>query len=166
MTRTRLTAAERREQIVATSLRHFAHGGFHGTSTEAIAEDIGLSQPYLFRLFGTKRDLFLACCAACNDRIRATFEDACAGATVDERLSSMGMAYSEVLRDDDLLAFQLQMHAAAAADPVIRDAASTAFRELMDHVQRLSGADEERVEQFIGKGMWMNVAVTLGLKER
>jgi AcrR family transcriptional regulator len=165
VTRTRLTAAERREQVVATSLKHFAHGGFHGTSTEAIAEDIGLSQPYLFRLFNTKRELFLACCTACNQRIRDVFTDACAGETPEERMHSMGMAYDAVLTDEDLLAFQLQMYAAAAADPVIREEAGALFRELVEDVRRLAGVDDETLKSFFAKGMLMNVAVTLGIDE-
>jgi AcrR family transcriptional regulator len=68
--RVRSTAPERREQIVDAALRRFAEGGLHGTSTEDIAADTGLSQPYLFRLFGTKRDLFLACCEACHNRFQ------------------------------------------------------------------------------------------------
>ena len=56
-TRTRKSAEVRREEILAVALRHFAIGGFHGTSTEAIAREAGISQPYLFRLFRTKREL-------------------------------------------------------------------------------------------------------------
>ena len=42
-------------------MRHFAIGGYNGTSTEAIAREAGISQPYLFRLFRTKKELFIAC---------------------------------------------------------------------------------------------------------
>ena len=59
--RVRKSAEERREEILAVALRHFAIGGLHGTSTEAIAREAGISQPYLFRLFRTKKELFLAC---------------------------------------------------------------------------------------------------------
>jgi AcrR family transcriptional regulator len=163
-TRTRLTADQRREQIVAVSLRHFAHGGLHGTSTEAIAEDIGLSQPYLFRLFNTKRELFLACCEACNARILEAFAGACAGDTPEERLKSMGGAYKELLQDSDLLGFQLQMYA-AAGDPVIRARARELFQSLIDRVRELSGADDEALLRFFATGMLLNVAATLGLDE-
>ena len=60
----RKSAEERREEILAVGLEHFAAGGYHGTSTEVIAREAGISQPYLFRLFRTKKELFLAC----NDR--------------------------------------------------------------------------------------------------
>jgi AcrR family transcriptional regulator len=51
----RKSAEERREEIVRIAIEHFALGGYNGTSTEAIARDAGISQPYLFRLFRTKR---------------------------------------------------------------------------------------------------------------
>jgi AcrR family transcriptional regulator len=57
----RKTADERREDILAVAMEHFGAGGYHGTSTENIAREAGISQPYLFRLFRTKRELFLAC---------------------------------------------------------------------------------------------------------
>ena len=46
----------------------FARGGLHGTSTEEIAEAAGISQPYLFRLFGTKKRLFVATRRALHGR--------------------------------------------------------------------------------------------------
>src|SRR3954471_12845751 len=98
-TRTRVPAAERREQVVAIALRHFAEGGFNGTSTEAIAAEVGVSQPYLFRLFRTKRELFLACCAVSNDRVRAAFRKAAAAAPEGEKLTAMGGAYMDLLAD-------------------------------------------------------------------
>jgi AcrR family transcriptional regulator len=57
----RKSADERREEILEIAIEHFAVGGYHGTSTEVIAKEAGISQPYLFRLFRTKRELFLAC---------------------------------------------------------------------------------------------------------
>ena len=67
--RTRKSAEERREEIVAIAIEQFALSGYKGTSTEAIAREAGISQPYLFRLFKTKRDLFLACYDVSHERI-------------------------------------------------------------------------------------------------
>ena len=69
----RKSAEVRREEIVGIALRHFAEGGYHGTSTEAIAREAGISQPYLFRLFRTKRELFLACTERCFARVTGVF---------------------------------------------------------------------------------------------
>jgi AcrR family transcriptional regulator len=91
-TRERQTAEERREQILEAARYEFAARGLHGTSTEDIAAETGLSQPYLFRLFRTKRDLFLACCDACIARTIDAFRVAAADAPEGEKLSAMGDA--------------------------------------------------------------------------
>src|SRR6266436_10376764 len=74
--RSRMTADERRDAIVAAATEEFATGGLVGASTEAIARRVGVSQPYVFQLFGTKKDLFLAVVRSCFARIILTFEDA------------------------------------------------------------------------------------------
>ena len=85
----RKSADERREEITEIALRHFAEGGYHGTSTEAIAREAGISQPYLFRLFRTKKELFLACSDACYARVGQVFSDAVA-ADPENPLQAMG----------------------------------------------------------------------------
>jgi len=162
--RQRLTAAERREQIVGVALRHFAVGGLHGTSTEDIAAETGLSQPYLFRLFRTKRDLFLACSDACMQRTAAAFREAAESAPEGEKLSAMGEAYTGLVADEHLLRFQLQLYA-ACADPVIRARARGLYRDLVDEVRRLSGRPEDELWRFFATGMLINVVVTMGLSE-
>jgi AcrR family transcriptional regulator len=163
-TRTRVPAAQRREQTVAIAMRHFAEGGYHGTSTEAIAVEVGVSQPYLFRLFHTKRELFLACCAACNQRVRETFRAAAAAAPAEERLAAMGHAYLDLLTDKHMLRFQLQMYA-ACSDAPIRAEVRRLYRELVDEVREQSGASEAELWQFFSTGMLLNVVATIGLDE-
>jgi AcrR family transcriptional regulator len=162
--RQRLTAGERREQIVAIALRHFARTGLHGTSTEDIAAETGLSQPYLFRLFRTKRDLFLACCDECVDRIRTLFRTAADAAPEGEKLSAMGDAYRNLLGDEDLLQFQLQMYA-ACHDDVIRARARDLYRTLVETVREASGVDEEEIWRFFATGMLINVVTAIRLRE-
>src|SRR6476661_9464555 len=72
----RQTADERRDAIVAAATEEFATGGLVGASTEAIARRVGVSQPYVFQLFGTKKDLFLAVVGSCFARIILAFEGA------------------------------------------------------------------------------------------
>jgi AcrR family transcriptional regulator len=57
---TRISKEERRREIIEAATREFAIGGLNGTPVEAIAKQVGVSQPYLFQLFGTKKDLFIA----------------------------------------------------------------------------------------------------------
>src|SRR3954465_15999954 len=96
----RPTRGGRREGIVGIGLRHFAEGGYHGTSTEAIAREAGISQPYLFRLFRTKRELFLAGGERCFDHVVGGFREAAEAVPPDARLEAMGHAYVERLLAD------------------------------------------------------------------
>ena len=66
----RLTADERRDAVIAAATVEFARGGYAGTSTQAIARRVGVSQPYLFQLYATKKDLFLATIRACFETTR------------------------------------------------------------------------------------------------
>ena len=55
----------RREEILAAAFDEFAEHGLDGTSTDVIARKAGVSQPYLFRLFGTKKELYLESVRRC-----------------------------------------------------------------------------------------------------
>src|SRR5215211_2803311 len=118
-TRTRKSAEERREEIIALAIEQFAVGGYRGTSTDAIAREAGISQPYLFRLFKTKRDLFLACFEVTHGRIADTFASAARGVPKDEALAAMGAGYMQLLEDTNARLFQMQSYA-ACSDPVIQ----------------------------------------------
>jgi AcrR family transcriptional regulator len=161
----RRSAEERREEIVEVALRHFAEGGYHGTSTEAIAREAGISQPYLFRLFRTKRELFVACADRCYANVAAVFAAAVAGDTPEERRGAMGRAYVErLLADRHMLLFQLQGYA-AAGEPAIREAMRRGFNGLVRAVAELSGAPESETWAFFAEGMLLNVVAALDLAE-
>jgi AcrR family transcriptional regulator len=161
-TRTRKSAEARRTEVVALAMEQFALGGYRGTSTEAIARQAGISQPYLFRLFKTKRELFLACHELCDKRIIETFQKAAAGVPQAEALPAMGKAYVELLQDRTMLLFQMQSYA-ACADPVIQDSVRAGYGDVVREVTRLSGAEPERVWQFFAHGMLLNVVASLDL---
>jgi AcrR family transcriptional regulator len=161
-TRTRKSADERREQIIALATVQFAVSGYKGTSTEAIAREAGISQPYLFRLFRTKRELFLACLDHADGRIMRSFQEAAAGAPGEEALAAMGKAYVELLEDRTALLFQMQSYA-ACADPVIQARVRENYGALVDEVTRLSGAEPAEVWQFFSHGMLLNVIASLDL---
>ena len=160
--RTRKSATERRDEIVAAAIRHFAVGGYTGTSTEAIARDAGISQPYLFRLFKTKRDLFLACHEVCHARVVETFRAAAEGIPPEQRLMAMGTAYTGLLEDRTMLLFQMQSYA-AGADPVIQAQVRERYQELIQWVGRTTEAAPEDLWRFFGNGMLLNVIAALDL---
>src|SRR6266567_8167967 len=96
----RKSAEERREQILEAALSEFAAHGFEGGSTEAIASAVGISQPYVFRLFGTKKELFVATIERCMSGTLEMFRQASAGLNGEEALQAIGEAYTERLASD------------------------------------------------------------------
>jgi AcrR family transcriptional regulator len=162
----RRSAEDRREEIVEIAFRHFAEGGFHGTSTEAIAREAGISQPYLFRLFKTKRELFLACIARCYSAVQRVFEESVTGDTPEERLHSMGRAYAEKLLPDRYsLRFQMQAYA-VASDPQFTTAVRDGYGELVRNVAALAGVSLEETWDFFSFGMLMNLVAAFDLFDR
>jgi AcrR family transcriptional regulator len=164
---TRMSADERRDEIIAAASIEFATEGYAGTSTASIARRAGVSQPYLFQLFGTKQDLFLAAVRDCFARIGRAFEASvraarAAGLETDQLLEAMGHAYTHLLlADRDLL--RLQLHAyAACGDPVIRDAVRDGFFALWRTVSDLSGADALALRTWFAHGMLINVIASIG----
>src|SRR5215218_7837075 len=120
-TRTRSSSEERRTQLIDAAVSEFAANGFHATSTTAIAKRAGISQPYVYALFPSKHDLFLATHARVVQRIRDAFTEAARGADGrEERLKRMGEAYIRLLEDRDEILAQMQAHA-AAGDPALRE---------------------------------------------
>ncbi|MGB2710589.1 MAG: TetR/AcrR family transcriptional regulator [Conexibacter sp.] len=159
-TRQLSTAAERREVLIEAAVAAFAEHGFHGTPTTEIAKAAGISQAYLFRLFPTKTELYVAavgrCYARLGDAMRTAAEDGAAeGETVLER---MGRAYAQLLEDPTTLRATLQAFAAASGeDEQIRAAVRRGYGELVELIRTLSGAEGEQLRGFVAQGMLMTV---------
>ena len=161
----RRSAEDRREEIVEIAFRHFAEGGYHGTSTEAIAREGGISQPYLFRLFKTKRELFLACVKRCYAGVWQVFQEAAADLPVQERLGAMGHAYiTELLPDRYALRFQMQAYA-VAPDPQFKEAVRDGYGELVRNVAELAGVPLNETWDFFSYGMLLNLVAAFDLRE-
>src|ERR1700760_2423792 len=99
--RRRVPAAERRDALIEAALHHFAHGGLQGTKVSAIAVEVGVAQPYVFSLFPTKRELFLAAVDRCFEKVSALFEQAAADfdrngpeEPEEDKLNAIGHAYT------------------------------------------------------------------------
>jgi len=160
--RTLSTAEERREEILEAAQGVFALRGLHGTPTMEIAKAAGISQAYLFRLFPTKAELYIALVQRGNERIHRTFVDAAAAAksSGEDVLKAMGGAYVGLLADRELLLGQL--HAFAACDDeAVRTEMRRGFARLVDLVERESGATPDEVRAFFAHGMLLNVLATM-----
>ena len=117
----RKSAEERREEILEAALVEFAAHGLYGGSTEAIARAVGISQPYVFRLFGTKKELFTATIERCMRGTLEMMQSAAAGLKGEEALHAIGEAYAERLATDPTYLHSQMQAYAACDDPAIRD---------------------------------------------
>jgi AcrR family transcriptional regulator len=163
MVSTRQTADERRTAVLAAAITEFARSGYAGTSTDAIAARAGISQPYLFRLFGTKKDLFIATYNLVGDRIIRELTAAGEGLAGEDALAAMGDAYLELMQDPDLLQVQMHGFAAATGDADIARSCRHTFEVLWHMVDDRSDLDEEGVRQFFAAGMMISVMSAIDL---
>jgi AcrR family transcriptional regulator len=161
-TKQRMPAAERRELVLDAAVTEFAVHGLAGTSTEDVARRAGISQPYLFRLFPTKKALFIELVNRCFRRLQDAFTAAAGDRTGDEALTAMADAYERLLEDRTLLLLQMQAYA-ACDDPEIRTATRAGFKKLWELVERLTGLPFQTVVDFFAVGMLMNVAAAMDL---
>jgi AcrR family transcriptional regulator len=169
--RQRVPAAERRDALIAAAIEEFALSGLHGTPVDRIARRVGVAQPYVFSLFPTKRDLFIAAVERGFQMVMDMFavraaefqrEHADGEYPREELLGALGDSYIELLATNrPKLMFQLQAYA-ACDDEVIREHVSAAYERLGLHVQAVTGASADEVNEFLSHGMWLNVQAAIG----
>ena len=163
---TRSTAAARRDEILDAAMIEFADRGFEGASTEDIARRAGISQPYLFRLFGTKKELFKASVARCQREVLELFQRAAEGKRGEDALKAIGQAYQKQL-EEDRMRLRLQMRAyVASEDPEVREIVRAGYGDLVAYVRRVSDADWPTVWAFFSTGMLLNVLASMHVEER
>jgi len=158
----RKTAEQRREEILAAAFDEFAEHGLRGTSTDVIARKAGVSQPYLFRLFGTKKELYLESVRRCLRETLELFRAASAGKTGEEALDAMGRAYVGLLEDRRRLRAQMQAYA-DCDDEEVRKIVRAGYGELVELVEHVSGLEPDRIRNFFAFGMLLNVFASMNL---
>lgn len=157
MTRTRLTAAERCEQLVDAAIIAFAATGYAGTSTDDVARLAGVSQPYVIRLFGSKQKLFISAIKKACGRIEQTFR---AAAKDDAELTALAAAYRTLLDERELLGVLLHGYA-ASSDPEIGAVVRRQFGLIYQTIRELTGAAPEEARQFLAHGMLITVLAAM-----
>jgi AcrR family transcriptional regulator len=158
----RQTADERRAAVLDAATHEFAVRGLHGGSTEEIARIAGISQPYLFRLFGSKKGLYLAACRRCTEDLYAVFERAAEGLSGVAALQAMGAAYHEIMQDRDRLMLMLKSWT-SCDDPDIARVTRSGWRNLVDLAEQASGEPASVVSRFFANGMLITILMSLNL---
>ena len=163
----RMSAEERREQVLGAATKAFARSGYAGTSTDHVAREAGVSQPYVVRMFGTKLDLFLAVFERSTDRIKEAFGGVLAAGPFDpddeEDWARLGAAYTDLLTDRDMLL--VMMHGfAAGGEPAIGRQGRRCMGEIYELI-RGTGCTPEQANEFVAQGMLLNVLLAIGAPE-
>lgn len=159
-----MTTADRRAQLLSIAAEEFAAGGLHGTSADTIARRADITQAYVFRLFGTKKKLFIEVVEAAFGAMTDGMARAAGDATGLEALARMGAQYDALLADRTVLLLQLQGFAACGDDDV-REAVRGSFGRMWDTVARRTGLDPVTVKTFLAYGMLLNNGAAMGLAE-
>jgi AcrR family transcriptional regulator len=127
-TRERLPAAERRQALLEAASRVFAKSSYRGATTAEIAAEAGISEPILYRHFGSKRELYLACLEQAFVRLKACGE----GEPGGMRIRAISEAYMDGRGPVRLIDLWIQALTVAAEDPVIAEALHAQIREVHD----------------------------------
>lgn len=163
---TRMSAEDRRELVLLAATRCFARTGFAGTTTDAVAQEAGVSQPYVVRIFGNKQTLFLEAFERAGTSVRDAFADVVAAGfdPADEGdRERLGAAYTELLADRDLMLVLL--HGFAAGDNAeIGSVARTVMGEIAA-LLRATGMAAEEVREFIAQGMLLTILMAMRAPE-
>lgn len=159
----RMSGPERRSQVLGIAAGEFANHGLHGASIEAIAHEAGITQAYVFRMFGTKKALFLELVGAAFDRFSDGMSQAAKGPEAFA-LALMGAQYYESLADRTILLLQLQGFA-ACSDSEVRDLVRARVARMWDTVADTACLDPVTVKSFLAFGMLLNNVAALDVDE-
>ncbi|MGP3953886.1 TetR/AcrR family transcriptional regulator [Streptomyces sp. 7N604] len=158
----RLAGEDRREQVLKIAADEFAAHGLHGVSAETIARKAGITHAYVFRLFGTKKQLFLEVVRRAFAVMAAHLAEAAGSAKGLEALAAMGQRYDASLSDRTLLLLQLQAFA-ACGDAELRPAVRESFGALWQTVSDTTDLDPVQIKTFMAYGMLLNTSAALQL---
>jgi AcrR family transcriptional regulator len=161
----RMSAEDRRESVIRAAIAEFAQRGYYGTSTEVIAKRVGVSQPYLFRLFPGKKAMFAAASQRCMGDVCRLMAEAAEGLEGEEALHSMAGAYARLISEQpEQLQMQMQTYVAVAAaeaegDHEFGEAVRAGWMKLWDAVEVPVG---EETTTFMAYGMLINTLAAMG----
>lgn len=162
-----MSGEDRRELVLDAAMRAFAGGGYAGTSTDAVAKQAGVSQPYVVRIFGTKLELFLEVFDRAMERIGIAFSDELSSGPFDpdseDDWTRLGTTYTELLVDRDLL--MVMMHGMVASGVPEIGAVSRTCMAKVFRVLKSTGCTDERARDFIAQGMLLNVMLAMEAPE-
>jgi AcrR family transcriptional regulator len=156
------TATQRRTEAIAAGMRVFADHGLTTSAIQQVADEVGISQPYVFRLFGTKQSFFMACLDELADRVLAVFRQAAVTYTSDP-LRAMGAGFRELVADGVITGMWLQACAAARGDERVAARCRSLMSTVLTEAERLTGATPDDLARFLANGSLVVILQALGV---
>lgn len=158
----RSTAEQRRAQAIASGIRVFADHGLTTAAIQQVADDIGVSQPYVFRLFGSKHSFFLACLDELERRVQEVFRQA-ATTNPSDPLQAMGAGFRELIADGVVTGLWLQACATGRGDEAVAARCRSLISGVLEEVERLTSAAPEDLARFMARGSLVVLLQALGV---
>jgi TetR/AcrR family transcriptional regulator len=163
----RMTAAERREAILDAAVEEIAAHGYAGATTAHVARRAGISQPYVFRFFATKKELYIAVLDRCTDRLLRGWEET-ATRPGESRLEALARSFLAALPERRN---ELKVKFSAYSDTedaeiaeVLRHHLARIYRYIVHEAERDGVPDPQAAAAaFVSRGYLINAAVSVGL---
>jgi AcrR family transcriptional regulator len=159
----RLPAAERRRAVLSAASRVFAQRSFRGATTAEIARAAGVSEPILYRHFGSKTELFLACLDDVWAQLRELLDEAVS--TAADPRTAMGAAaetYMNARERVRLIDLWIQSLTEAVDEPQIKAFLKRQMREVHDYfaeaIRRSQAAGGVRPDRDAEAEAWIFIA--------
>ncbi|MDR6969943.1 helix-turn-helix domain-containing protein [Leifsonia shinshuensis] len=182
----RIPSAERRVQILEAASRVFGERGYFGATTDQIAREAGISQPYVVRMFGGKENLFVGVLSRSLERLLVAFTDtieqwkadgspegpdspegpsAVTPAGVHGEIGRrLGLAYVNLIEDRGLLLSLMQAFS-MGQDPTIGGKARDGFLTIYRLLREGAGFSPEESRSFLAEGMLLNTLLGLRMTD-
>jgi len=146
----------------------FAEKGYHAAPTTEIAKNAGISQAYLFRLFPTKEELFIAAIERSNRMMFETFVEAADRAAKEglDPMEEMGTAYGDLVGSNrDVLLLQLHGQAMSNFMPAVREVMRAGFAGLYAVAAERMDVSPEDLKMWFAGGMLINAMTAINAEE-
>lgn len=166
----RVSSAVRREQILEAASRVFGERGYVGATTDQVAREAGISQPYVVRMFGSKENLFVAVLDRALEKLLVAFHGAIDDArakndTHDETMTRMGAAYADLIRDRGILLSLMQAFI-SGHEPVIGEKARAGFMQIYELLRNEASMEPDEIVDFLAHGMLFNVLIAMRMVDQ
>jgi AcrR family transcriptional regulator len=138
----RLSAGQRREQLLEVALRQFGERGYRATTMDDIAESAGVTKPLVYQHFRSKRALYFELVDSVTGELLNVIRQATVTALGPRQLVELGFAayFNQVVSNEP--AFQLLFDREGAEDPNVAAA-----------LLRVEDALAEAIEPLIAAGL-------------